>query len=322
VLPQLGELRLVECDVANLDAFFSRLERARKVVEMPDGTTADKPALAANTRRMTRAIVGGVMQQAVLHQAVATNPVRNLERIESPKGHKKAPPRGLTAEERRRLLAYVDTDKAAIRADMPELIRFALGSGLRIGEICAVRWMDLDLDGIPVVSETDMRLVPVVAVRQNVYPVKGKGLVVHDDGKTSMALRIVPLPQFVVTLLRTRLHEDDDPTLPVFASASRDGQPTYRWPSNVRRSVRAVREKVDLGWMTPHTWRRTFATVLDNEMSLTDRAKADLMGLVPSFSSIHIRAPPAPQQNERLPCRGISVSVTPGSAPISSRGGS
>jgi hypothetical protein len=39
--------------------------------------------------------------------------------------------------------------------------------------------------------------------------------------------------------------------------------------------------------------------------------------LVPSFSSIHIRAPPAPQQNERLPCRGISVSVTPGSAPIS-----
>ncbi len=43
---------------------------------------------------------------------------------------------------------------------------------------------------------------------------------------------------------------------------------------------------------------------------------------VPSFSSIHIRAPPAPQQNERLPCRGISVSATPGSALMSSRGGS
>jgi hypothetical protein len=25
VLPQLGELRLAECDVANIDAFFSRL---------------------------------------------------------------------------------------------------------------------------------------------------------------------------------------------------------------------------------------------------------------------------------------------------------
>ena len=277
VLPQLGELRLVECDVAHLDAFFSRLERARKLVQQPEGTTVEKPQLAANTRRMVRAIVGGILQQAVLHQAVAANPVRDLERIESPKGHKKAPPRGLTAEERQRLLAYVDTDKTAVRADMPDLIRFALGSGLRVGELCAVRWMDLDLDGIPVVSETDMRLVPVVAVRQNVYPVKGKGLVVHG-GKTSMALRIVPLPQFVVTQLRTRHHIDDDPTWPVFASAGRDGQPTYRWPSNVRRSVRAVREKAGLAWMTPHTWRRTYATILDDEMSLTDRAKADLMG--------------------------------------------
>jgi integrase len=263
VLPQLGELRLVECDVAHLDAFFSRLERARKLVQQADGSTIEKPQLAANTRRMVRAIVGGIMQQAVLHQAVATNPVRDLERIESPKGHKKAPPRGLTAEERRRLLVCVDADKTAVRADMPDLIRFALGSGLRIGEICAVRWMDLDLDGIPVVSETDMRLVPVVAVRQNVYPVKGKGLVVHG-GKTSTALRIVPLPQFVVTHLRARLHADDDPTWPVFASAGRDGQPTYRWPSNVRRSVRVLREKVGLDWMTPHTWRRTYATILDS----------------------------------------------------------
>jgi hypothetical protein len=171
VLPQLGELRLVECDVAHLDAFFSRLERARKVVEQADGSIVEKPHYAANTRRMVKAVVGGVMQQAVLHQAVAANPVRDLERIESPKGHRKAPPRGLTAEERRRLLAFVDTDKIAIRADMPDLIRFALGSGLRIGEICAVRWIDVDLDGLPVVSQTDMRLVPVVAVRQNVYPV-------------------------------------------------------------------------------------------------------------------------------------------------------
>jgi integrase len=130
------------------------------------------------------------MQQAVLHQAVAS-PVRELERIEPPKGHRKAPPRGLTAEERRRLFASVDADKVAVGADLPDLIRFAIGSGLRVGELCAVRWMNLNLDGIPVVIQDDMRLVPVVAVRQNVYPVKGKGLAVHG-GKTATALRIVP----------------------------------------------------------------------------------------------------------------------------------
>jgi integrase len=277
ILPQLGELRLGECDVAQMDAFFTRLERGRRVVEHEDGSTSEKVLYAANTRRIHRSIIAGVMQQAVLHKAIPSNPVRELERIESPKGHRKAPPRGLTAEERRRLLACVDANKTAVRADMPDLIRFALGSGLRIGEICAVRWMDLDLDGIPVVSDTDMRLVPVVAVRQNVYPVKGKGLTVHG-GKSAAALRIVPLPQFVTAQLRARRHDDDDPEWPVSASAGRDGQPTYRWPSNVRRSVRAVREHVELGWMTPHSWRRTYATILDDEMSLTDRAKADLMG--------------------------------------------
>jgi hypothetical protein len=86
-----------------------------------------------------------------------------------------------------------------------------------------------------------MRLVPAVAVRQNVYPVKGKGLVVHG-GKSAMALRVVPLPRLVVTCLHARQHLDDDPKWPVFASADHDGSPTYRWPSSVRRSVRAARD--------------------------------------------------------------------------------
>jgi hypothetical protein len=38
VLPQLGELRLAECDIASIDAFFSRLERARRTVRHKDGT--------------------------------------------------------------------------------------------------------------------------------------------------------------------------------------------------------------------------------------------------------------------------------------------
>ena len=195
-----------------------------------------------------------------------------------PKGHRKAPPRGLTAGERRRLLAFVDTDKTAIRADLPDLIRFALGSGLRIGEICAVRWMDLDLDGIPVVSET--RHAPGAGRRRPAkrLPRQGQGpRRARRQDRHGAAHRAAP----AVGRERSsaaRHHTDDDPTWPVFASAGRDGLPTYRWPSNVRRNVRAVREQVGLGWMTPHTWRRTYATILDDEMSLTDRAKADLMG--------------------------------------------
>jgi hypothetical protein len=123
ILPELGELLLAECDVAQIDAFFSRLERKRRTIVHDDGTTSEKPHYAASTRRGVRALVSGVLQQAVLYKAIGSNPVRDLERIESPKGHRPAEPRGLTAEERRRLLVYVDTDKVSIAADLPDLIR-------------------------------------------------------------------------------------------------------------------------------------------------------------------------------------------------------
>ena len=83
--------------------------------------------------------------------------------------------------------------------------------------------MDLNLEGIPVVTEFAMRLVPVVAVRQNVYPVKGKGLAVHG-GKTATALRIVPLPLFVTSRLNLRIRGDERPEWPVFAAAGRNGE--------------------------------------------------------------------------------------------------
>lgn len=118
----------------------------------------------------------------------------------------------------------------AIAADLPDLVRFAIGTGLRIGEICAVRWMDVNLDGLVVVNKDDMRLVPVDRGPPERVPVKGKGLAVHG-GKTSMALRIVPLPDFVVDSLRARRIGDEPPERPVVASAGRDGRPTCRWPS-------------------------------------------------------------------------------------------
>lgn len=72
VLPPLGELRLVECDVATIDAFFSRLERARLAVVQDDGSIAEKPHYAAATRRT---VGSGDLQHAVLHRAIATEPI-------------------------------------------------------------------------------------------------------------------------------------------------------------------------------------------------------------------------------------------------------
>lgn len=186
ILPALGDLRLRECTVARLDAFLGSLE----------------PRYAANTRRKLRSIVSGVMQVAVLHEAVAHNPVRDLDRIEQPKGQRKAAPRGLTACERRTLLDWLDgssaepavlrKQKVARAAELPELVRFMLGTGLRIGEALACRWCDVNLD-VPVVTPESRCVVPVVTIAGNVTWVKGKSLVRHD-GKSDAALRVIPVP--------------------------------------------------------------------------------------------------------------------------------
>ena len=55
-------------------------------------------------------------------------------------------------------------------------------------------------------------------------------------------------------------------------------------------------------------------------MPIASVARVVLMR-VPIDSSIHMRAPPAPQQKDFSRLRGISATVTPGRAPSSSRGG-
>ncbi|MBW0088534.1 hypothetical protein I4I77_02800 [Pseudonocardia sp. KRD-188] len=63
------------------------------------------PHHAASSRRTVRSIVSGILQQPVLHQAIAADMIRELERIESAKGHAPVPPRGLMPGERCRLFS-------------------------------------------------------------------------------------------------------------------------------------------------------------------------------------------------------------------------
>ncbi len=271
ILPAVGALRLRECTVSRIDAFLSALE----------------PRYAANTRRKIRSILSGVLQQAVLAEAIPHNPVRDLDQIEESNGARKAKPRGLTAAERIRLLAWLDGSSddeeerrkqlVAQRADLPDLVRYMLGTGLRIGEALASRPCDVNLAGLELDVNGIRRTVPVVAMAGNMTWVKGKGLVRHE-GKSASALRLIPLPTFTVRMLRRRLVTELGPEDPIFPAAGRDGRLTFRYPANVRRSLRSVRDEIDLGWMTPHTWRRTYATILDDEISFTDRMKADLLG--------------------------------------------
>ena len=68
-------------------------------------------------------------------------PPLDLRRIRAPK-HDRPLPRALSAEEKNALLAALP----CIRGPLDAIVRLALFAGLRCGEICALRWANVDLN--------------------------------------------------------------------------------------------------------------------------------------------------------------------------------
>jgi integrase len=137
-------------------------------------------------------------------------------------------------------------------------------TGARTGEVLALLWRDVDLDAAP----------PTVTISGTVVPIRGQGYVRQDHPKTDSGWRTVTLPQFAVETLQ-RLREgrggDPDDAAPVLPSASG----TLRSPANFRRQWRAARSAAGFDWVTPKTFRKTVATLLDRERS-TKAAAAQL----------------------------------------------
>lgn len=241
VLPALGELRLREVTVPRVDAFLAALRRNT----------------GAPTAKTSRTVLSGVLALAARHGAISMNPVRETGRIE--RGRQKTP-RALTVEEREQFLAQLEASDLATRKDVPDLVRFMLATGVRIGESLAVAWSDVDLEH------------GAVAVNFTVVRVKGLGLV-RKSTKTSSGERVLLLPSWAVTALRQRFDGADDPEEPIFP----DSLGGLRDPSNTRRDLRQARGAGDFAWVTSHVFRKTAATILD-EAGLTARKVADQLG--------------------------------------------
>jgi len=137
-----------------------------------------------------------------------------------------------------------------------------LATGARIGEVLAIRWSDAELAGTS----------PVVTLSGTLVYLRGKGLFRQGWTKSDAGYRMVSLPKFAVDVLKRRQAEakpnDLDAVFP-----SRNG--TWLAPNNVRRQWRAARKDTGLEWVIPHTFRKTVATLIDQETD-TKTAAAQL----------------------------------------------
>lgn len=226
--PVLGELRLHECTTGVCERYLNEL--------------LDK-GLQPATVRTYRTVLSGVMGYAVRMDVLSRNPVHDAGHIRG--GKKKS--RALTPEERAELLALLDSDEYAAEADLPDFVRFMLGSGTRLGEALGLRWFRVDLDQ------------GIVIIGDNLVRETGAGLVIHRP-KTQAGFRIIQVPEFVHHMLRLRYPGEAFSQAPVFPNIWGN----WRDPINTARAIRIFRRRVGLPeWFTSHTLRHTAITMAD-----------------------------------------------------------
>jgi integrase len=132
--PGLGKLRLTQLDTQRLDRFYAEL---RKTGNARNGGGA----LSESRVRDIHAIMSGALGLAARYGWIAFNPAL-LARPPAQQSTTRTVP---TAQEVRELLAA-----AAAEPDLELYLRLAATTGLRPGELCALRWVDLDLEAAEV----------------------------------------------------------------------------------------------------------------------------------------------------------------------------
>ncbi|MDG3014150.1 tyrosine-type recombinase/integrase [Speluncibacter jeojiensis] len=254
IKPALGGLRVFECTTSRMDRFLK---------EQSKGTPAKAKRL--------KVILSGMLGMAVRHDAMASNPIREVAGIAS--SHKEV--RAITLDELKALRERVRLWESGAPMDgesgrhvgrprakgILDAMNVMLATGTRVGELLAIRWCDIDLSATP----------PRLTITGTIVRLPGEGLRRQTRTKTASGHRTVLLPCFAVeTLMRLQLEALPNPYDVVFPSSSG----TLRDPHNFRRQLRDARGD-QFAWVTPHSFRRTVATLIDRETS-TEQAAAQL----------------------------------------------
>ena len=235
--PALGAVPLSRLRPQHIQAYFGKATESGRL----DG----KGGLSAQSVLHHHRILHAAFRQAIKWQLLSVNPAAAVE----PPRPKQKELRVLHLDEVTRLLDAADKTRYG------PLIRFALLTGMRKGEICGVRWRDLDLDA------------EVVRVQQTCQWLAGRGFEFHPP-KTPRSRRAVALSPASVKLLRRARTVQLEERLKVGAAyadydlifATMIGTPLD--PSNFRQAWLGIIKEADLAGLRFHDLRHACASFM------------------------------------------------------------
>ena len=233
ISPAIGNIRLREATAGRLE----RLIRSQH---------------SHSRRKKTKTVLKMMFDAAVVDDALPANPVSSTSRLRGQRKDVQA----LSVEDLNAVRTAVDAWMTKKRPgpkptqDMPDIVDLLLATGCRIGEVLAIRWTDIDLSATP----------PTVSISGTIKTETGKGTYRKPKPKSDASKRTIALPPFAVdVLLRRRMEQQPNRYDAVFAT--RNG--TWHQVGNIERRWRTIRADSGFDWVTPHTFRKTVATLID-----------------------------------------------------------
>lgn len=226
---------------------------ALRVAELPTSrANARLQAMGSTTQaKRLRMILSGMCGLAVRFDLLSVNPIREARTVRTTRKAARAATPAEFERVREAVRAYAQRKASGPRPGrlLPAFVDLLAATGARPNEILALRWKDVDLLADP----------PAVTIAGTLIDhgrIAGKPLHRQDARKGAAPPHTVVLPRFGVDALASLVAESGM-SGPIFAN--RDGG----WMSlaNMRRALRAALPE-DLAWVTPHSFRRTVATVV------------------------------------------------------------
>ena len=158
-------------------------------------------------------------------------------------------PKNKHAAERPVLTEHQQNTLTAHLLNLPTLtnvgVLLSLYTGIRIGELCALKWSDIDLE---------KRILTVNRTMQRIKDLSGnsKTKIYIGTPKSRSSLRQIPLPDFLAEILREVKANDDDYVL--------TGKKLFAEPRTMQYRFAAILKKLKLPKVNFHALRHTFAT--------------------------------------------------------------
>ena len=226
LLPALGDYKLLQITPKVIQAFVGRLEAS---------------GLATATIRSVYRLLSAAMRFALDEGVIPKNPCRKIRLHPSESAEQRVLSR--SEQERMRLAANH-------RGDLPALL--GLYSGMRLGEVCALKWSDIDWEKKTI---TVRRTVQRIA-RQGAEASSSKTILMVGTPKSTRSHRVLPVPAFILDGLRAMLSQPSASAY-VFGAAERAAE-----PRTIQRRFQRLMERLGIAGAHFHPLRHSFATRL------------------------------------------------------------